>query len=157
FEPELPSSNEPSDDLGQPLLLPQPRENECWTPHLRRMRLQPFRADLLDHAKLVAELRERAQQIVDGAVRAKLIEASEVEQHVLSNLAAVALRLDELKVLIGPAALDATFHAEEHSPPIPSLVDRSKKIVRDLARGFALHFDPAIGSIEINFARFLPC
>jgi hypothetical protein len=105
------------------------------------VRFEAFAADLLDHLQLLAELRERAKQIVDGAIGAELIEATEVEQHVLPDLVAVAFGLNELKVLVRPARLDATLDPEEHAPSIAALLDARKVEDADDRASLALHFE----------------
>ena len=76
-EPEAAAPGQAGEDLGHALLLPQAPEDQRRAPGPRGMGLQPVLADTLDHAGLLTELREAADQIVEGAAGHERVAAAE--------------------------------------------------------------------------------
>ncbi len=106
---------EPPQQVGESLFAPQTIEDESRAPRTRGVRVEPLGPHLLDDAKTLAELGERREQRIEGAVGDELVAAAEVADHALSDLAPLAHRLDDLEVLVAAAFLDATLEADEHA------------------------------------------
>lgn len=117
---------QPADQLRQALLLPQPLEHQRLSPRARGMRVDALGAHLLDDAQPLAELGERPEQRVECTIGDEQIAPPEVANNALAHAGTVADRLDDLKVLVGAARLDATLGTDEHAATIAILDARCK-------------------------------